>query len=195
MSEIQAQDGIARPEEGGHRSGIGLGARVRLHVGVLGAEQRRQPVDGQLLDHVNVLAAAVVPPAGIALGVLVGQHRALGPHDRDRSEVLAGDHLERGLLPGQFGRDGPVHLGVSLCQGPVEYPRRCDGGLHSFLNLDDHAGSLLPSIFPTIDISVVDHTRLRFCESQGLVRKQCVRRCWLRPIGRIHRRSIVRTRK
>ena len=48
--------------------------RVRLHVGVPGAEQTGDPVDRQPFDHVDVLAAAVVPPPGIALGVLVGQH-------------------------------------------------------------------------------------------------------------------------
>ena len=35
------------------------------------------PVDGQLFDHVDELAAAVVALARIALGVLVGQARAL----------------------------------------------------------------------------------------------------------------------
>ena len=44
------------------------------------ARHRRAPwlaYAGELLGHVDVLAAAVVAPARIALGVLVGQHRAL----------------------------------------------------------------------------------------------------------------------
>ena len=60
--------------------GVGLRAGVRLHVGVFGAEQRLDPVDRELLDHVDVLAAAVVAPARVALGVLVGQHRTLRLH-------------------------------------------------------------------------------------------------------------------
>ncbi len=70
-------------EQREHRRGVGLGAGVRLHVGELGAEQGLDPVDGQLLDHVDVLAAAVIALARVALGVLVGQHRALRLHDRD----------------------------------------------------------------------------------------------------------------
>ena len=53
---------------------VGLRARVRLDVRVLGAEQRLRAVDRELLDHVDELAAAVVALARIALGVLVGQH-------------------------------------------------------------------------------------------------------------------------
>ena len=51
---------------------------MRLHVRVLGAEQLLGPVDGQLLGHVDELAAAVVAPARVALGVLVGEDGALG---------------------------------------------------------------------------------------------------------------------
>ena len=53
---------------------VGLRARVRLHVGVVGAEQFLGTLDGQRLDVVDVLAAAVVALARIALGVLVRQH-------------------------------------------------------------------------------------------------------------------------
>ena len=77
---------------------VGLGARVRLHVDVLGAEELLGPVDGELLGDVDELAAAVVALARIALGVLVGEHRALAVEDRLRHEVLGGDHLERRLL-------------------------------------------------------------------------------------------------
>ena len=77
---------------------VRLRARVRLDVGVLGAEELLRAVDRQLLGHVDPLAAAVVAPAGVALGVLVGQHRALAFEHRRRNEVLGGDHLERRLL-------------------------------------------------------------------------------------------------
>ena len=82
VGEVEAEDGVAGLEQRGHRRGVGLRARVRLHVGVLGAEQRLDPVDRQLLDDVDVLAAAVVAAARVALGVLVGQHRALRLHHR-----------------------------------------------------------------------------------------------------------------
>ena len=56
-------------------------------------------LDGQALDDVDELAAAVVAAAGIALGVLVGQHRALGGQDGGAGVVLRGDHLQAVLLP------------------------------------------------------------------------------------------------
>ncbi len=52
---------------------VGARAGVRLQVGVLGAEELLRPRDADLLGPVDDLAAAVVAPAGIALGVLVGQ--------------------------------------------------------------------------------------------------------------------------
>jgi hypothetical protein len=61
---------------------------MRLHVRGLGAEQRLDAVDSELLDDVDVLAAAVVAAARIALGVLVGEDRALRLEDGERSEVL-----------------------------------------------------------------------------------------------------------
>jgi hypothetical protein len=67
---------------------------VRLHVGVLGAEERLDPVAGEVLDVVDDLVAAVVALAGIALGVLVGEHRAGGLHHGRRREVLRGDELQ-----------------------------------------------------------------------------------------------------
>ena len=96
--ELHAQDPVTGIEQGHVDSGVGLGAGVRLDVGVLGPEQLLRPVDGQLLGHVHVLAAAVVALAGIALRVLVGEHRSLAVENRLGNEVLGGDHLERPLL-------------------------------------------------------------------------------------------------
>ena len=45
-------------------------------------------VNGQLLDHVDMLAAPVVTPVGIAFGVLVGEHRPLSLEDCQRDDVL-----------------------------------------------------------------------------------------------------------
>ncbi len=61
---------------------VRLRAGVRLHVGVLGAEQRLRAVDRELLDDVHVLAAAVVALARIALGVLVREDASRPPRGR-----------------------------------------------------------------------------------------------------------------
>ena len=76
MRQVHAQDGVAGLQHGGIRGLIGLRARVRLHVGVLGAEQLLGAIAGQVLDDVGELAAAVVALAGIAFGVLVGEDAA-----------------------------------------------------------------------------------------------------------------------
>jgi hypothetical protein len=139
VGQVEAEDGVPRLQQGGHRRGVGLRARVRLHVGVLGTEEPGQPVDGQLLDDVDVLAAAVVAPARVALGVLVRQDRALGLHDGDRREVLAGDHLQRRLLPVQLGGDGPVHRRIGVSQGPIEHAVGGGVATHGWIDQDDHA--------------------------------------------------------
>ena len=76
MVEGEAEEGVARFEQRHVDGVVGLGAGVGLDVGVLGAEELLGPLDRQLLGDVDLLAAAVVAAAGVALGVLVGQHRA-----------------------------------------------------------------------------------------------------------------------
>ena len=75
-------------------------------------------VDRQLLGHVDVLAAAVVALARIALGVLVGQHRALRLQHGARDDVLRRDQLDLLLLALQLalehGVDRRIGLGEAL---------------------------------------------------------------------------------
>ena len=106
---------VAGFRDGEVRRHVRLRARVRLHVDVLGAEQLLGAIDRELLDLVDHLAPAVIPFAGHAFGVLVGQHRARRFEHRDRDEVLARDQLEPVLLPllltpHQSG-DGGIGLG------------------------------------------------------------------------------------
>ena len=67
---------------------VRLRAGMRLHVGVVGAEERLRARDGQRLGDVDELAAAVIPLARVAFGVLVGEHRAGGLENRAAHEVL-----------------------------------------------------------------------------------------------------------
>ena len=114
MGQVEPQHRVARLQRREIDGHVGLRAAVRLHVGVLGAEQLLGPVDGQLLDDVDVLAAAVVAPAGIALGVLVGQHAAGGLHHGGAGVVLAGDHLQAVLLALHLVGDA-AHTSGSFC--------------------------------------------------------------------------------
>ena len=120
VGQRQAHDRVARLQQGVVDGGVGLGAGVGLHVGVLGAEDRLGAIDRELLGDVDELAAAVVALAGIALGVLVGQHAALALEDRLRHEVLGGDHLERALLALELVLEDVGDLRVDLGQRTVE---------------------------------------------------------------------------
>ncbi len=114
FGQAHAQDGVAGLQEGEQHGLVGLRAGIGLHVGGFGAEELLHAVDGQLLDHVHVLAAAVVALAGIAFCVLVGELRALGRHDGGRGVVLAGDQFDVLLLAQVLGLDGGPHFGIGL---------------------------------------------------------------------------------
>lgn len=114
FGQAHAHDGVARLEHGEEHALVGLRAGVRLHVGGLGAEQLLHAVDGELLDHVHVFAATVVALAGIALGILVGQLRALGGHHGRRGVVLGGDQLDVVFLALVFLLDGGEDFWVDL---------------------------------------------------------------------------------
>ena len=97
---------------------VGLGARVRLDVHVLGAEELLGPLDGELLDRVHVLAPAVVAAARIALGVLVGHDGADRLEHRLGDEVLRGDQLQVPRLALRLESDGLGDLGIDLLEPP-----------------------------------------------------------------------------
>ena len=99
---------------------LAVRARVRLHVRVLGAEQALRALDRERLGDVDVLAAAVVAAAGVALGVLVREHGALGLQHRDGNEVLARDHLEVVALAPELELENLGDLGVDLGQRRVQ---------------------------------------------------------------------------
>ncbi len=92
---------------------------MRLDVGVIGAEQLLGAVDGQLFNHVDVLAPTVVALARIAFGVLVGQHRTLGFHHRRAGVVLRGDQLDVVFLTLGFLLHGSEEIGVETGEGQI----------------------------------------------------------------------------
>ena len=114
FGQAHAHDGVAGLEKSEEHGLVGGGAAMRLHVGGFGAKNLLDAVDGELLGHVNVLAATVVAAAGVAFGVFVGELRALRGHDGGRGVVFAGDQLDVMLLAGVFSLDGSEDFGVGL---------------------------------------------------------------------------------
>ena len=84
---------------------VGIGARMRLHVGEAAIKQLAGAFDGELLGDVDIFAAAVIALAGIAFGILVGQDRPLGFQHRLGDDVLGGDQFDLVTLAVQFVLD------------------------------------------------------------------------------------------
>ena len=110
MVEAHGQDGVAGLEQCLVHRQVGVGAGMGLDVGVLGPEQGFDPVPGQVLHLVDDLVPAVVAPARISLGVLVGEHRPRRRQHGRRREVLRRDELQ--------GRRLAVDLGAEQRRGP-----------------------------------------------------------------------------
>ena len=125
MRELEREDRVARLQRGHVDGHVRLRARVRLDVRVLGAEELLRAVDRELLDLVDDLAAAVVAPARVALGVLVRRHRADRLEHRRPGEVLGGDQLDLAPLPLELAAEQLGDLRVDLGEpGGAELLRR-----------------------------------------------------------------------
>src|SRR5208282_128273 len=103
-------------KHGGIGCHVGLGAGVRLDVGVLGAEELLGAVARQVLDHVRKLAAAVVALGGITLRILVGENRAHGFQHGFADEVFRSDKFEAFVLAAGFVVDGEGYVGINLVE-------------------------------------------------------------------------------
>lgn len=91
LLDFPAQDG----PEGDH---VGIGAGVRLDVGVFGAEELLGFIAGGGFDAVDVFAAGVVAVVRETFGIFVGEEVAEGALDGERAVVLGGDHFQVGAL-------------------------------------------------------------------------------------------------
>jgi hypothetical protein len=123
VGEVHPEHGVSRLEEREVHAHVRLRPGVRLHVDVLRPEQCLAALHGQRFDDVHELAAAVVAAAGVALGVLVGQHGPRGLEDRAADEVFRGNQLQARLLAFDFLTDGVGDLGI--CSGKGVEHRWC----------------------------------------------------------------------
>ena len=112
LGQVHAHDGVADVQQRKVDGQVGLCAGVRLDVGILRAEQLAGAVNGDLLDLIDVLAAAVITVAGVPFRVLVRQHAAHGRHDGGGNDVLAGNQLNVLPLAAQLTLHSRAQLGV-----------------------------------------------------------------------------------
>ena len=89
---------------------------MRLHVGIVGTEQRTGPLNGQAFHHIDVLTAAVVALARIAFSVFVGELGALGLHHRAAGIVLRCNQLDVSFLTSIFAGNGSGNLGIVIAK-------------------------------------------------------------------------------
>jgi hypothetical protein len=117
VREIEAENRVAGLQHCRVGRGVGLGARVRLHIDVLAAEELARAVAGQVLDDVGILATAVIAASGVALCVFIGEDRTGRLQHCFGDKVFAGNHLQPLVLAESFLVKGGGDLGVSLGEG------------------------------------------------------------------------------
>jgi hypothetical protein len=163
VREIHCEDRVARLEARHVHRLIHWRAAQRLHVGVLGAEQRLGTLDRELLDAVGELLAAVVAAPWVTFRVLVGEHAAVGRVDLRERVILGWDQLDAFALPLLFALQGGIHVGIgSLDQverdfhdgAPDEKWDECPGER-------PQQGRTLHACFPMVEPIYASHMRRR----------------------------------
>ena len=110
--QVHAQHSVPGLAQGHIDGVIGLGAGVGLDVGKFRPEQLAGPLNGQVFRHIHAMTAAVIPLAGVSLGVLVGEHTTHSSQHRLGHDVLRRDQLDVLTLALVLRPDGRAHLGV-----------------------------------------------------------------------------------
>src|SRR3954468_3717772 len=110
--EIEPHEGVAGRQQSEEHSLVHLASRIGLHVGEAGAEQLLGALDRQRLDDVDIFAAAIIAPAGIALRIFVGEDRTLRLEHRFGDDVLGSDQLDLVALAAEFERDRLRDFGI-----------------------------------------------------------------------------------
>ena len=120
-----AEERVARLEDGHERGEVGLRAGVRLHVGVLGAEQLLRAVDRELLDLVHHLAAAVVALAREPSAYLLVSGVPMASMHRAAAKFSLAISSSPSLLAAHLPVDQARDLGIGVPQRGVVVERSC----------------------------------------------------------------------
>ncbi len=135
VRQVHPEHRVARFQQRQVDRHVGLRAGVRLDVGVIGAKQCRRARNRRPFDDVDELAASVVALAGVALGVLVRQHRSGGFENRLAHEILRGDQLETAVLAVQLVAKRGGDFGIGFGKSAPHRWGGCVGGHVCFARL------------------------------------------------------------
>ena len=112
VRERHAEERVAGFEQCRIHREVGLRSGVRLDVRILGVEQFFGALDRQPLRDIDVLAAAVIAFARVALGILVREHRTLRRKHARARVILRRDQFDMVFLPPRFALDCRPQFGV-----------------------------------------------------------------------------------
>jgi len=98
----------------GHK--IGIGSRVRLHIGVITAKEALCLLRGKLLHAIYLIAPRIKAVIGRPFGILVRKKIAHGKLHGKRREILRSDQLQVGTLILQFRKNRIGNLGRDALQ-------------------------------------------------------------------------------
>ena len=116
IGKAHAHDRIARLQQSEENRHIGLCAGMRLYVGIFCPEQLLRAGDGQTLHLIDILAAAIVAFARVALCIFICKYAALCFHDSHAHNILRSDHFQLVALAAQLVIDLRSDFRVDLCQ-------------------------------------------------------------------------------
>ena len=114
LGKIHTHYGIAGIKKSKVYSYIRLSTRMRLNICEFGTEKLLSSVARDVFHYINILAAAVVTLAGIALGVLVCKNAAHSRHNCRRNDVFARYKLYVSLLTGKLQIHSLAHFFIIL---------------------------------------------------------------------------------
>jgi hypothetical protein len=106
---------------------------MRLHIGVLGAEEPLGPLDRQILGDIHSITAAVIAFARVSLGILVCEHAAQCRQHSRRDIIFTGDQLDAAGLTAALHLNGLIQLRVRFRQHATRI-RQIDPGRKRLFN-------------------------------------------------------------
>ena len=116
VRQVQTENGVAGLQHCGVSFHVGLRSGVWLDVGVFRSEKLLGTFAREVFHYVGELAPSVVALAGIAFGILIGEHRAHGFQHGFADEIFRGDQFQSFVLAADFVVDGRSHLGIGFVE-------------------------------------------------------------------------------